>query len=328
MAFPFTRLSRLRSSEPVRRLVRETAVHPGNLVMPLFVRPGRNLRRPVKSMPGQFQLSVDQAVREAKEARRLGISGVILFGIPSRKDESGSEAYAEDGIVQVAIREIKARVPDLAVIADCCFCEYTSHGHCGVVRKGRSGWVLDNDATLELLAREAVAQADAGADVIAPSGMADGMVRAIRSALDGSGHSDRVLLSYAAKYASAFYGPFRDAAEGSPKFGDRKAYQMDVANGLEALREVGRDLEEGADLVMVKPALAYLDVIRRVREKFSVPVAAYNVSGEYSMIKAAAANGWMDEQAAVREVLTSIRRAGADFIITYHAKEIAKVLGR
>ena len=326
MGFPSLRLRRLRRSGPVRRLVRETALSPENLVMPLFVRPGRNVRRPVKSMPGQFQLSVDQAVREAKEAAKLGIPGVILFGIPSRKDEAGSEAYAADGIVQVAIRELKARVPELAVIADCCFCEYTSHGHCGVVRRTRSGWALDNDATLELLAREAVAQAEAGADLIAPSGMIDGMVRSIRAALDESGHSDRAILSYAAKYASSFYGPFREAAEGAPRFGDRKTYQMDPANAREALREVALDLEEGADMVMVKPALAYLDIIRRVKDRFDAPVAAYNVSGEYAALKAAAANGWLDGDAAAREVLTSIRRAGADLIITYHAKEIAKSL--
>ena len=307
-------------------MVREVCVHPGDLILPLFVRPGKNARRPIRSMPGQFQLSVDLAAKEAKEAARLGIPAVILFGIPSRKDEQGSEAYDPDGIVQRAIREIKNKAPELAVIADCCFCEYTSHGHCGVVKGSGRDFAVDNDATLELLAKAALAQARAGADVIAPSGMMDGGVRAIRAALDRGGYSERAILAYAAKFASSFYGPFREAAQGAPRFGDRSSYQMDPANGDEALREVALDLEEGADLVMVKPALAYLDLVRRVKDRFAVPLAAYNVSGEYALVKAAAEKGWLDEAKAVREILISMKRAGADVIVTYHAKEVARSL--
>lgn len=322
MSFPFTRLRRLRQSPKVRDWVSETSLSPRNLIYPLFVRPGRNILKPIASMPGQFQLSVDQAVKVAKECRKLGIAAVILFGIPSRKDEKGSEAYAEDGIIQKTIRKIKAKVPSLTVIADLCFCEYTSHGHCGIV-KGKS---IDNDATLDLIGRTALAQAEAGADVIAPSGMMDGMVKTIRSTLDRGGFKDTIIMAYSAKYASAFYGPFRDAAESPPKFGDRKSYQMDFRNAKEALREIAQDLDEGADIVMVKPALAYLDVIRRVKDRFSVPVAAYNVSGEYSMVKAAAKAGWVDEKKIALEILTAVRRAGADFVLTYHAKDIAKIL--
>lgn len=327
MAFPITRLSRQRRSEPIRNWVRETEISPADFVLPLFVRPGRNVRRAIPSMPGQFQLSVDQLVKECKEAYRLGIPAVILFGIPAKKDELGSDAYSPNGIVQIAIRELKERVPKLIVIADACFCEYTSNGHCGIMLKRGKDWALDNDATLELLAKAAVAQANAGADVIAPSGMADGMVKSIRRALDANGFSDRIILSYAAKYASSFYAPFRQAAEGAPQFGDRRGYQMDPGNAREALREVEQDLNEGADMVMVKPALAYLDIIRQVREKFKVPVAAYNVSGEYSMVKAAAGNGWIDDKKIALEILTSIKRAGADIVLTYHAKEIAKLIG-
>ncbi len=273
-------------------------------------------------MPGQYQFSIDLIVKESKEAYRFGIPAVILFGIPSRKDDRGSEAYDRDGIVQRTIREIKSKVPEMIVIADCCFCEYTSHGHCGII-KGNKG-DLDNDATLEVLAKAAAAQAEAGADVIAPSGMVDGMVKTIRAALDQHGFSDRIILSYAAKYASSFYAPFREAAQGAPQFGDRKTYQMDVANAREAMKEVALDIKEGADVVMVKPALSYLDIIAKVKERFEVPVAAYNVSGEYSMVKAAGRNGWIDEKKVALEILTSIKRAGADFILTYHAKELAK----
>ncbi len=290
--------------------------------MPLFVRPGKNIKKAIPSMPGQHQISVDLLVKEAQAARKIGIPAIILFGIPSRKDELGSEAYDPNGIIQRAIRAVKDKVPQMIVIADCCFCEYTNHGHCGIV-KGKSV-ELDNDATLDILTQAAVAQAEAGADVIAPSGMADGMVKAIRGALDQHGFSDRIILSYAAKYASAFYAPFRQAAEGAPQFGDRRSYQMDPANAREALKETALDIKEGADMVMVKPALSYLDIIARVKAEFEVPVAAYNVSGEYSMVKAAAKNGWIDEKAAAMEVLTSIKRAGADIILTYHAKELAQ----
>lgn len=321
-----TRLRRLRQSAPLRRLVRETRLQVDDLVLPLFVRPGRDERRPVASMPGVFQYSVDRLVKEAKEVAALGIPAVMLFGIPQRKDPLGSEAYAKNGIIQQAVRAIKDALPRLLILTDLCFCEYTDHGHCGVVRKEKKGWVLDNDATLELIAKTAVTQAEAGADLIAPSGMIDGMVKAVREALDGSNHSQVPILAYSAKYASAFYGPFREAAESPPQFGDRTTYQMDPANSNEALREVAEDLAEGADLVMVKPALAYLDVLRRVKDRFGVPLAAYNVSGEYAMVKAAAKHGWIDEPTAVREILTAIKRAGADLILTYHAKEVARLL--
>jgi porphobilinogen synthase len=322
MPFPFTRLRRLRRTEGLRRLVRETRLSPEQLVLPLFVRPGQAQRRPIESMPGCFQLSVDELVKDARAAAEAGVPAVLLFGIPPAKDPAGSEAYAESGIVPRAVRALKKELPDLVVVTDVCLCEYTDHGHCGVVRDGQ----VDNDATLELLAQVAVSHARAGADLVAPSDMMDGRVAAIRKALDAAGLAQTPILSYAAKYASSFYGPFRDAAESPPKFGDRRGYQMDPANGAEALREVALDLEEGADIVMVKPALAYLDIIWRVKERFGVPVAAYNVSGEYAMVKAAAEKGWLDERRVVLEVLTALRRAGADLLITYHAREAAQWL--
>jgi porphobilinogen synthase len=320
LPFPTERPRRLRRTERLRALVRETRVSPEQLVYPLFVAPGRGLRREIASLPGCFHLSPDEAAREARDVEALGIGGVILFGLPEGKDPAGSQGYAEDGVVQQAVRAIRAASRELLVLTDVCLCEYTSHGHCGVVEGGE---VL-NDPTLELLARMAVSHARAGAHVVAPSDMMDGRVGAIRRALDAAGFADVAILSYAAKYASAFYGPFREAADSTPQFGDRKSYQMDPANVREALREVRLDVEEGADLVMVKPALPYLDVIRAVREAVDRPVAAYNVSGEYSMLKAAAARGWIDEERAVTETLTAIRRAGADVILTYHAKDFAR----
>jgi porphobilinogen synthase len=301
-------------------MVRETRVTPESLVYPLFVTPGEGLRREIPSLPGCFHLSVDEAAREAQAVEALGIGGVILFGLPVAKDPVGSEGYAEDGVVQKAVRAIRAACRDLLVITDVCLCEYTSHGHCGVVADGE----VKNDPTLDLLARMAVSHARAGAHIVAPSDMMDGRVAAIRGALDGAGYIETPILSYAAKYASAFYGPFREAADSAPQFGDRRGYQMDPANVREALREVRLDIEEGADMVMVKPALPYLDVIRAVKEATDRPVAAYNVSGEYAMVKAAAARGWVDEVLIVKETLTSIRRAGADVILTYHAKDFAK----
>ena len=324
MPFPAERPRRLRGSEALRALVRETSLAPGDLIAPLFVRPGRGVRQTIGSMPGQFNLSVDEAVAETQEALSLGVPGVILFGIPDAKDARGSGAYADDGIVQQATRAIKKAAPAALVITDVCLCEYTDHGHCGVVEGER----ILNDPTLELLARAAVSQAKAGADLIAPSDMMDGRVRAIRRALDAAGLDETPILSYAVKYASAFYGPFREAAQSAPQFGDRRSHQMDPANAREALREVRLDLEEGADMVMVKPALPCLDVIRRVREKTTAPIGAYHVSGEYAMIEAAAANGWIDRARVILESLTAIRRAGADFILTYHAKEAARLLRR
>ncbi|HNC75596.1 MAG TPA: porphobilinogen synthase [Elusimicrobiota bacterium] len=326
MAFPATRLRRLRTTAAARRLVRETRLSPADLVWPLFVRSGRGLRRPVSSMPGVFQLSVDQAVKDAREAARLGVPGVLLFGVPDRKDPLGKEAYAADGIVQRAVRALKDALPDLLVATDLCLCEYTDHGHCGVVRKKGAEAVIDNDATLDLLAETARAQAEAGADWVAPSGMMDGAVAALRRALDAAGRTHVGVLAYAVKYASAFYGPFRDAAESAPAFGDRRTHQMDPANAREALREAALDLNEGADVLMVKPALPYLDILRRLRERFDVPLAAYNVSGEYAMVKAAAAKGWIDEKRTVLEILTSLKRAGADLLITYHARDAARAL--
>ena len=301
-------------------MVRETTLSPANLIYPLFVAPGEGLRREIPSLPGCFHLSVDEAAREAEEVERLGIGGVILFGLPSAKDPVGSEGYADDGVVQNAVRAIRAAAKELLVVTDVCLCEYTSHGHCGVIEDGE----VQNDPTLALLARMAVSHAKAGAHVVAPSDMMDGRVGAIREALDEAGYSSLPILSYAAKYASAFYGPFREAADSAPQFGDRRGYQMDPANVREALREVALDVEEGADIVMVKPALPYLDVIRAVAETSDRPVAAYNVSGEYAMVKAAAARGWVDEDRMMREILTSIRRAGADVILTYHAKDFAR----
>jgi len=320
VSFPQERPRRLRRAERLRALVRETLVTPAQLVYPLFVVPGEGARREIASLPGCFHLSPDQAVREAREVEALGIAGVILFGLPKAKDPLGSEAWDEEGALQQAIRAIRAECRDLLVITDVCLCEYTSHGHCGVLE----GEEVRNDPTLELLARMSVSHARAGAHVVAPSDMMDGRVGAIRRGLDAAGFADTAILSYAAKYASAFYGPFRDAAGSAPQFGDRRGYQMDPANVREALREVRLDIEEGADLVMVKPALAYLDVVRAVRAAFDRPVAAYNVSGEYAMVKAAAQHGWIDEERIVREVLTCLRRAGADVILTYHAKDFAR----
>ena len=322
MPFPIHRMRRLRSSEPMRRLVRETHIEPSQLVLPLFVCPGQGVRREIGSMPGHAQCSVDQAVREAAEAERLGLGGVLLFGIPDRKDDQASEAYADDGIVQRAVRAIKAGAPNLLVITDVCNCEYTSHGHCGKVVDGE----VDNDATLDWLAKAAVSHARAGADIVAPSDMMDGRVGAIRAALDAAGFPGTPILSYAAKFASVFYGPFREAAESAPQFGDRRSYQMDPANGREALRDIELDLAEGADMIMVKPAMPYLDVIRQARDRWQAPIAAYQVSGEYSMIVAAARNGWIDCERAMLESLTSIRRAGASIVVTYFAKQAAALL--
>jgi porphobilinogen synthase len=312
---------RLRRTATLRDLVRETSLDPADLVYPLFVVPGEAVRNPVSSMPGVDQVSVDALEAEARELSALGVKAVLVFGIPGAKDPQGTESHADDGVVQNAIRTLKAASPELVVLTDVCMCEYTDHGHCGLLDD--SGYVL-NDETLEVLGRIAVSHAEAGADVVAPSGMIDGMVGAIRGALDAEGQEGVAILSYAVKYASAFYGPFREAAEGAPSYGDRRSHQMDPGNAREALREVGLDVEEGADALMVKPALGYLDVVRSVRERFpELPLAAYNVSGEYAMVKAAAANGWLDEQAAVLEVLTGIRRAGADLVVTYHAKDAA-----
>ena len=320
MPFPAERPRRLRRTERLRGLVRETRLVPGQLLYPMFVVPGAGVRREIPSLPGCFHLSADEAAREAREIEALGIAGVILFGLPAHKDPVGSEAGSDDGVVQRAIGAIRAECRELLVATDVCLCEYTSHGHCGVVDAGE----VRNDPTLELLARMAVSHARAGAHIVAPSDMMDGRVAAIRRGLDAAGFADAILLAYAAKYASAFYGPFREAADSTPQFGDRRSYQMDAANAREALREVRLDVEEGADIVMVKPALAYLDVIGRVREAVDRPVAAYNVSGEYAMVKAAAARGWVDERAIVTEILTSVKRAGADVILSYHAKDFAR----
>jgi porphobilinogen synthase len=323
MPFPVHRPRRLRSSEKMRQLVRETRLDPANFVLPLFVCPGEGIRRPIGSMPPQAPMSVDVTVEECREIQALGIGGVMLFGLPESKDEMASGAYDDDGIVQRALRAIKREVPDLLLITDVCNCEYTSHGHCGLVVDGD----VANDPTLEWLAKSAVSHAKAGADIVAPSDMMDGRVGAIRTALDRQGFSNTPILSYAAKFASVFYGPFREAAESTPQFGDRRSYQMDPANAREAMREIALDIEEGADMIMVKPAMPYLDVIREARDRFDVPISAYQVSGEYSMIMAAAANGWIDHDRAMMESLTSIRRAGADFIMTYFAKPAAKLLG-
>jgi porphobilinogen synthase len=322
--FPATRLRRLRRTGLLRGLVRETELSVDHLIYPMFVVASGERRTPIPTMPGIDHLSIDGAVEEAGEAAALGIPGVLLFGLPAHKDEQGSGAWDDEGVIQLATRAIKAAHPDLLVIADLCLCEYTSHGHCGVLR---ADGVVDNDATLELLARTAVSQAEAGADAVAPSDMMDGRVGALRAALDDHGLSETPIIAYSAKFASAFYGPFREAADSAPQTGDRRGYQMDPANAREALREVALDAAEGADVVMVKPALPYLDVIRRVRDSTDLPVAAYNVSGEYAMVKAAAAQGLLDERAAVLEALTGIRRAGADIVITYHAKDVARWLG-
>ena len=320
MFFPENRPRRLRRNETLRRMVRETTLSADDFIYPLFAVPGSGVRDPVGSMPGVFHLSVDQLVQEAEEVKALGIPAILLFGIPEKKDEVGSGAYGEDGIVQRAVRELKKNVSDLLVVTDVCMCEYTSHGHCGVIKEGE----VDNDATLDLLARTALSHAEAGADMVAPSDMMDGRVGAIREVLDENGFSHIPIMSYAAKYCSSFYGPFREAADSAPQFGDRRSYQMDPANSREAIREISLDVEEGADIIMVKPALAYLDVIRWARREFDLPLAAYNVSGEYSMIKAAAEKGWLDGNRVMMEVLTSIKRAGADIIITYFAKDAAR----
>jgi porphobilinogen synthase len=324
MAFPAQRLRRTRRTGGLRGLVRETELSPSDFIYPIFVIAGEDVRNPIPSMPGIFQLSINHVVEEAKRAYSLGISGVLLFGIPHEKDEAASGAYDPEGVVQLATRAIKDAVPELLVVGDVCLCEYTSHGHCGVVDRERG--VVLNDVSLELLARTASTQAEAGVDVVAPSDMMDGRVAAIRAELDREGFEETPIMAYSAKYASAFYGPFREAAESAPQFGDRRGYQMDPANAREALRETALDIEEGADIVMVKPALPYLDVLRRVRERTDLPVAAYNVSGEYSMLKAAAQNGWLEEERAVMEALTGIKRAGADIIISYHAPDVARWL--
>ena len=326
MSFPQTRLRRLRATHALRGLVRETRLQAADFIYPMFVAHGVDRRESIEAMPGVDRLSIAHAVSEAGEAHELEIPAVLLFGLPAAKDEEGSGAWDDEGIVQLATRAIKEAHPELLVVTDLCLCEYTSHGHCGVVREGSGGPVVDNDATLELLSRTAVSQARAGADIIAPSDMMDGRVGTIRSALDDEGMTETPILAYSAKFASAFYGPFRDAADSAPAFGDRRGYQMDPANGDEAVREALLDVQEGADMLMVKPALPYLDVIRRVKDETSMPLAAYNVSGEYAMLKAAAAAGYLDERTAVLEALTSIRRAGADIIITYHAKDAAKWL--
>jgi porphobilinogen synthase len=315
---------RIRRREQLRALVREARLAREDFILPLFACPGKSVRREISSMPGVYNLSVDEIVQEATRAFEIGIQGVILFGLPESKDETASGAYAENGIVQQAVRAIRSAVPDIVVIADTCLCEYTSHGHCGVVRRGE---VL-NDESLELLARTAVSQAQAGADIIAPSAMMDGQVGAIREALDGAGFDQVAIMSYAVKYASAFYGPFREAADSAPAFGDRRAYQMDSANAREALREAELDFTEGADILMVKPALPYLDILKQVRDRFDLPLAAYHVSGEYAMIKAAAQKGWIDERRVMLETLTSIKRAGADIIITYYAQEAVRALSQ
>ena len=322
MRFPQYRPRRLRKDNLFREMIRETHLRPDDFILPLFVCPGKGVKQPISSMPGNFQLSIDLLIKEVKEARSLGILGVILFGIPEKKDETGSEGYSEDGIIQRAVKQIKNKVDGILVATDVCLCEYTSHGHCGIVKGGR---VL-NDETLDLLARQALSHAQAGADIIAPSDMMDGRVEAIREILDENQLEDIPIMAYAAKYASSFYGPFREAAESAPQFGDRKSYQMDPANADEALREVELDIDEGADIVMVKPALPYLDIIYRVKQMFNRPLAAYNVSGEFAMVKAAAQLGWIDGELVMMESLTAIKRAGADIILTYFAKEAARKL--
>lgn len=324
MHFPITRARRLRANQQIRSLVQETRLDINDFVYPIFVREGKNIKNPIKSMPGIFQFSIDEAIKEAKEIYKMGIKSVILFGIPEHKDEKGSQAYDENGVIAQAILQIKMAVPDLVVIADACFCEYTSHGHCGILNK--EGELL-NDPTLEMLKKEAFVYAKMGADIIAPSGMIDGMVKAMRESLDDNSFYNTAIMSYSVKYSSSFYGPFRDAAESAPAFGDRKSYQMDYSNVNEAIKEAMLDVEEGADYLMVKPALSYLDVIKTIKTQFPyMPLATYNVSGEYSMIKAAAQLGWIDEKSMIKETLTSMKRAGADIIITYFAKDMVEVL--
>jgi len=328
MRYPIYRPRRLRANENLRRLIRETTLSVDDLILPLFVRPGKRVRKKISSMPGNFQLSVDEVVKEAKKAADLGVPAIILFGIPEKKDAIGSEGCKKNNIVAKAIQAIKNKVSDLVVITDVCLCEYTDHGHCGVVKRKKKGedFTIDNDATLELLVKMALSHVEAGADMVAPSDMMDGRIGAIRSALDNSGFDQIPIMAYAAKYASAFYGPFREAAESPPQFGDRRSYQMDPPNSDEAIREVGLDIEEGADIIMVKPALPYLDIIWRVKQEYGYPVAAYNVSGEFSLVKAAAARDWVDEQKTALEMLMSIKRAGADMILTYYAMDAAKWL--
>ncbi len=328
MQFPKYRPRRLRSNKLIRDLVRENHLSVKDLIMPLFVRPGNGIKNEISSMPGNYQFSVDTLVEEVKELASLGIPGVILFGIPSTKDELGTEAYADDGIIQKAVRAIKENVSDILVITDVCMCEYTNHGHCGFIKKDEKTGehLIDNDETLKLLTKEALSHAEAGVDMVAPSDMMDGRVGAIRDILDDNGYDNIPIMSYAAKYASAYFGPFRDAAESPPSFGDRRTYQMDTPNSEEAMREVALDIDEGADIIMVKPALPYLDIIRLVKDQFGYPVAAYNVSGEFSMVKAAHEKGWLDEKAVALETLMSIKRAGADIILTYWAKDAARWL--
>ncbi|MGB8011020.1 MAG: porphobilinogen synthase [Terriglobales bacterium] len=326
MAFPANRLRRLRRTETLRSLVRETRLTPEAFIYPLFICPGTGIRKEVGSMPGVFNLSVDEAVKEVRETRALGVLSVILFGLPEKKDEVATGAWAEDGIVQRAARAIKSEVRDVVVMGDVCLCEYMSHGHCGIVKKTADEYEIVNDASLELLARTSVSQARAGVDLIAPSDMMDGRVAAIRAGLDGAGFENTPILAYAAKFSSGFYGPFREAADSAPQFGDRRSYQMDPANVREAMREIELDIEEGADMIMVKPAMPYLDVIAAARERFDLPLAAYQVSGEYAMIEAAARNQWIDRERVMMESLISIRRAGASMILTYYAKEAAKLL--
>jgi len=322
MQFPEYRGRRLRKNDNFRRLVRETRLSVDELVYPLFAVPGKDVKKPIGSMPGQFQMSVDHIAKEAREAYAMGIPALLLFGIPAKKDEQGTGAFAKDGIVQQAVKRVKNEVPDMLVITDVCLCEYTSHGHCGIIEKGQ----VQNDATLEVLAETALSQVKAGADMVAPSAMMDGQIAAIREILDENALENIPIMAYSAKYASSFYGPFREAAESAPQFGDRKAYQMDPANSDEAIREISLDVNEGADIIMVKPALPYLDIICRAKQEFDLPLAAYNVSGEYSIIKAAAKLGWLDEGKAMMESVTAIKRAGADIIITYWAKDLAKAL--
>lgn len=328
MSFPDVRMRRLRRTEALRALVRETTLEPGDLIYPLFICPGEGVRNPVSSMPGVFNLSVDEAVREAEETAALGIGGLLLFGLPANKDEQGTGAWADDGIAQQALRAIKqsTAAKKLVLIADVCLCEYTSHGHCGVIRQSGEEWEVENDPSLELLGRTAASLARAGADIVAPSDMMDGRVQAIREALDDAALVNILILSYASKFASAFYGPFREAADSAPQFGDRRSYQMDGANLREALREIDLDLGEGADMILMKPAMPYLDVVRAARDNFDVPMGAYQVSGEYSMLQAAFERGWLDRERAMLESLLGMRRAGADFIVTYFAKEAAKAL--
>lgn len=325
MSFPIKRMRRLRANDTIRSMVRETHLTTADFIYPLFVTFGENKRNPINSMPGTYQLSVDNLLPEIEEIHSLGIPAVLLFGIPEHKDGMASSSYDEHGVVQEATRAIKSAYPDLLVVTDVCLCEYMDHGHCGIIE---SDGTVNNDASLELLAREALSHVQAGADIVAPSDMMDGRVGYIRRVLDSEGYAHIPIMSYAAKYASAFYGPFREAAESAPQFGNRKTYQMDPANVLEALREVELDIQEGADIVMVKPALAYLDVLKAVKDKFAYPTAAYNVSGEYAMVKAAGAQGWIDEEAVMLEILTAIKRAGADIIITYAAKDMARIIGR